>query len=150
MINETKEFGDYQTPPEFCEIICNYLKNRLKINPDIIVEPTCGIGNFLTASLKLFSPEHLYGIEINPSNLNQIPNYPNLKLINEDIFKYKFNIKENKNFLIIGNPPWVTNTDLSKLNSKNLPVKSNFKNKTGMEALTGSSNFDIPESIFLK
>lgn len=41
-----KELGDYQTPLYFTDIICEYLKNNLKINPKTIIEPTCGIGNF--------------------------------------------------------------------------------------------------------
>lgn len=60
------------------------------------------------------------------------------------------NINSNFQTLIIGNPPWITNSKLSKLNSNNLPVKKNFKNLKGIEALTGLSNFDICEYIFLK
>lgn len=61
-----KEFGDYQTPLDFAEKVCNYLKDYMDINPAVIVEPTCGIGNFITASLKTFnSIEKAYGIEIN-------------------------------------------------------------------------------------
>ena len=52
--------------------------------------------------------------------------------------------------MIIGNPPWITNTELSKINSNNVPNKNNFKNKSGFEAITGTSNFDISESILLK
>ncbi|MCA9998340.1 MAG: hypothetical protein KDE56_21405 [Anaerolineales bacterium] len=52
--------------------------------------------------------------------------------------------------LIIGNPPWVTNTQLGKLSSQNLPPKSNFKEQPGLMALMGSSNFDISEWLLLK
>src|SRR5204863_3461377 len=52
--------------------------------------------------------------------------------------------------LILGNPPWVTNTALSALDSKNLPVKSNFKKHAGLDAITGKSNFDIAEFILLQ
>jgi hypothetical protein len=52
--------------------------------------------------------------------------------------------------LVIGNPPWVTNSTLSTLNSKNLPKKSNFKNAKGIDAITGKGNFDIGEFISLK
>ena len=53
--------------------------------------------------------------------------------------------KEN-DVLIIGNPPWATNSNLSF----NLPQKINFKGLRGIEALTGSSNFDICEYIILQ
>jgi hypothetical protein len=52
--------------------------------------------------------------------------------------------------LVIGNPPWVTSSELSVLNSQNLPSKSNFQNRRGIEAITGSGNFDISEWMLLK
>ena len=47
--------------------------------------------------------------------------------------------------LVIGNPPWVTNSTLGSINGKNLPAKSNFQRFSGLDALTGKSNFDISE-----
>ena len=47
--------------------------------------------------------------------------------------------------LVIGNPPWVTNSVLGVLNSGNLPDKSNVDNLRGIEAMMGKSNFDISE-----
>jgi hypothetical protein len=52
--------------------------------------------------------------------------------------------------LVVGNPPWVTNSALGVLGSANLPDKSNFQNHSGMEALTGKSNFDISEWMLIK
>jgi hypothetical protein len=43
----------------------------------------------------------------------------------------------------------VTNTDLSKFESDNTPLKNNFKNYSQFEAKTGMSNFDISENIIL-
>jgi hypothetical protein len=57
--------------------------------------------------------------------------------------------KENNNILVLGNPPWVTNTELSKLESKNIPKKSNIASLKGLDALTGKANFDISENIIL-
>lgn len=48
---------------------------------------------------------------------------------------------------VIGNPPWVTNTQLAKLESSNLPKKSPQAHLRGYEAQTGKSNFDISESM---
>ena len=48
--------------------------------------------------------------------------------------------------MIIGNPPWATNANLTF----NLPQKANFKGLRGIDALTGSSNFDICEYIILQ
>ena len=52
--------------------------------------------------------------------------------------------------LVVGNPPWVTNSTLGSLGSSNLPKKSNFQNFNGLEALTGNSNFDISEWMLIK
>jgi len=52
--------------------------------------------------------------------------------------------------LVIGNPPWVTNTELGTLGSSNLPEKTNFKRLGGLDALTGKSNFDISEWMLLE
>ena len=49
--------------------------------------------------------------------------------------------------LIIGNPPWVTNSALSAMDSLNIPKKTNFKQHKGLDALTGKGNFDIAEYI---
>ena len=52
--------------------------------------------------------------------------------------------------LVVGNPPWITNTALGGLGSTNLPTKSNFKRLRGIDAKTGASNFDIAEAVWLK
>lgn len=52
--------------------------------------------------------------------------------------------------LILGNPPWVTNSALGAIEGQNLPAKSNFKQQHGLDALTGKSNFDISEWIILR
>ena len=46
-------------------------------------------------------------------------------------------------WLVLGNPPWVTNAELGLLKNSNLPIKSNFQGHKGLEALTGKANFDI-------
>jgi hypothetical protein len=52
--------------------------------------------------------------------------------------------------LIIGNPPWVTNSELAALGSTNVPIKSNFQGRSGLDALTGKANFDISEAMLLR
>nr|WP_292739124.1 TaqI-like C-terminal specificity domain-containing protein [Methanobrevibacter sp.] len=129
-----KELEDYQTPLSITEEICAYLKNNLKINPTVIIEPTCGIGNFLRSASKVFDSKELYGIEIDAEKINAVDrSIPNLNLINEDIFKFKFDmINENESYLIIGNPPQKNNT--------------NFINN-----LQGKTNcFNMSEQIILK
>jgi len=160
------EYGDFQTNKD----LANKLAKRLSKNnilPEIIIEPTCGKGNFIIASLSNFKTvKKVFGIEIykpyiwetkfsildyflsNPNN-----NKPEITIKHCNIFDFDFkNISKqypNEKLLIIGNPPWVTNSKLGSLNSTNLPKKSNFKNQNGLDAMTGKGNFDIAEYITL-
>jgi len=47
--------------------------------------------------------------------------------------------------LVIGNPPWVTNSALAAIDSQNMPRKHNAHGHRGNEAIKGKSNFDISE-----
>lgn len=149
-----REYGDYQTPIDFADKVCAYLKFYRHIKPSAIVEPTCGVGRFLKSSL-IFNANEYYGIEINPEYCdicrNSI-NSVNVKIINSDFFAFssKSLIQDKSQILVIGNPPWVTNSTLSALGSDNLPLKANFKGLKGIDAITGASNFDICEYIILQ
>ena len=149
-----REFGDYQTPVNFAEKVCVYIKDYRNIRPSAIVEPTCGVGSFLESSL-MFDAEEYYGIEINPEYCDTCSKRitdPRVKIINSDFFSFSSRalIRDKRQILIIGNPPWVTNSTLSSLGSDNLPIKANFKGLKGIDAITGASNFDICEYIILQ
>lgn len=160
------EYGDFQTNKDLAFKIAKQLSDN-NISPEIVIEPTCGTGNFIVATLSCFkSIKKLFGIEIykpyvwetkfsivdfylsNPGNPK-----PEITIIHSSIFDFNFTgiSKQfsNKSLLIIGNPPWVTNSQLGCLNSSNLPPKSNFKNQNGLDSITGKGNFDIAESIIL-
>ncbi len=149
-----REYGDYQTPINFADRICHYLKDYRHIQPSAIVEPTCGIGSFLKSSF-LFEANEYYGIEINPEYCEicrRSINNGRVTIINSDFFSFssKALIKDKRQILVIGNPPWVTNSTLSALGSDNLPIKANFKGHKGIDAITGASNFDICEYMILQ
>lgn len=133
-------FGDYQTPIYFTEILCDYLKEIIEY-PTKILEPTCGVGNFLISCSNKFLKSKLYGIDINNDYLKIAKSMVNNAIFfNENVFDFDFsNIKSNKDdsYLIVGNPPWVTNSKLSMMESNNVPSKSNFKENTGLSALMG-------------
>lgn len=149
-----REYGDYQTPVAFAEKVCRYLKDVRHLSPSAIVEPTCGIGNMLKSAL-VFDAAEYYGIEINPEyceTCKETIDDKRVKIINSDFFAFSSRplIRDKRQILIIGNPPWVTNSTLSALGSENLPVKANFKGLKGIDAITGASNFDICEYIILQ
>ncbi|OOB78425.1 MAG: hypothetical protein BEN18_07450 [Epulopiscium sp. Nuni2H_MBin001] len=155
-MNGKKEMGDFQTPMNFAITICQYLNQYMNSKPTAILEPTCGIGNFIGAAQTVFPATKYYGIEINTTYVNHALNYlPEfVQLYNEDLFNFDFtNIKSqtiNEQLLILGNPPWVTNSELSRLNSTNVPTKNNYKRFKGLDALTGCANFDICEYMFMR
>ncbi|NEQ24543.1 MAG: class I SAM-dependent methyltransferase, partial [Microcoleus sp. SIO2G3] len=61
------EYGDFQTPLELAEKVCQQLI-KLGISPDVIIEPTCGVGNFVEAASRLFqSTNKIIGFEVNPN-----------------------------------------------------------------------------------
>lgn len=148
-IDMQKEYGDYQTPLEFCQAVCKYIKKKaLYIGKKAILEPTCGVGNFLYSASLEFGINKLYGVEINPeyAKISKQKN-PNSYIINDSIFDINLkNICKEEPILIIGNPPWAMSSEIIY----NLPQKSNFKKLKGLDALTGKSNFDICESIIFK
>lgn len=159
-ISKANEFGDFQTPQELCRSVCLFLKDR-GVTPQILIEPTCGEGTFILEALKTFPKiEKIFGIELNKkyaeTSKERVSSFikengieTKYEIINKNIFEFDFRKMDfrSKQILILGNPPWVTN---SNLDGKNLPLKSNFKNHRGIDALTGKSNFDISEVILIK
>jgi hypothetical protein len=168
IVSESRvEYGDFQTNKQLTDSVCNYLFNK-NISPRVLLEPTCGKGSFILSAIKTFdSLQQIFGIEIQEKYLwhlkfelleyflnNPTANKPQIILYNCSVFDFDFKqVKSqinNRELLVIGNPPWVTNSTLSTLDSKNLPKKSNFKNVKGIDAITGKGNFDIGEFISLK
>lgn len=158
------EYGDFQTNSDLAnQVILHLLLEN--VSPEVIVEPTCGKGNFIIAALKnLTKIQNIFAVEIHKPYVweakfnvidffleNPASKKPEISIIHCNVFDYDFkNMAKNfstQNILVIGNPPWVTNSMLGALNSANLPKKTNFKNHRGLDAITGKGNFDIAESI---
>lgn len=158
------EYGDFQTNLKLTNQVTEKLKNN-GLSPQVVVEPTCGKGHFILSVLNTFDEvEKIFGIEIQKKHFwqakfnildfyinNPDKKKPEIYIIHSNIFDYNYLTIKNsigeKELLIIGNPPWVTNSELSAMDSKNLPQKSNFKQHKGLDAMTGKGNFDIAEYI---
>jgi len=153
VVDVKKEFGDFQTPLYFARQVFEYILERHVLHPDLIIEPTCGIGNFIQASHSYYPNTPVIGIDVNESYLKEVcMNLPDVMLYNVNVFDFDFNkvlSNDYDEYLLVGNPPWVTNTRLSKYDSNNIPQKENIKNLNFFDATTGSSNFDISENILL-
>lgn len=161
-----REYGDYQTNSELALKSVDYIKKCFNIDSfEFILEPTCGKGSFIAAALtKLSGIKRIVGVEIFQPYIWETkfkilefflkkPNSskPSIEIIHANVFGFDFkNLSEETkklHTLVIGNPPWVTNSELSSIDSKNLPLKSNFKKHSGYDAITGKGNFDIGEYI---
>jgi hypothetical protein len=154
------EFGDYQTPKGLAATCCRLLR-RLGLNPNGVLEPTCGVGNFLKAALQEFdSVVAAKGLEINREYVGSAQ-----ALLSDANIRASVSVEEANFFttdwaavvdtlpqplLVVGNPPWVTNATLGCVGSENLPVKSNFQGNSGLDAVTGKSNFDISEYMLIR
>jgi hypothetical protein len=154
------EYGDFQTPFTLAAEVCGLLAIRGEV-PAAVVEPTCGVGNFLVAAFEQF-PELVkaIGIEINNEYVKRVddvvrdrPYAARINVIRESFFKVDWrqifsDLPEP--ILVVGNPPWVTNAALGVVGSSNLPKKSNFQRRGGLDARTGKSNFDISEWMLIE
>ncbi len=149
------EFGDFQTPIGLANEVCALI-SKLGYSPRSILEPTCGQGAFLQAAIEAFpSAEKVVGVDCNSKYAEEARQRilssttpTNAEVLEGDFFQTDWNLilaSLSTPVLILGNPPWVTNSTLGSLGSQNLPLKTNVDNLRGLEAVTGKSNFDISE-----
>ncbi|MBE7411424.1 MAG: hypothetical protein L6Q37_11715 [Bdellovibrionaceae bacterium] len=150
------EFGDFQTPDIFANDVVNLI-GKLIDKPSLVIEPTSGVGSFINAAFNLWGDQVQYrGYEINDeyykSACSRFEKNESILVCKTDFFNTDWEtiIKSEKNALVLGNPPWVTNAKLGSLNSNNLPKKNNFQKHRGFDAKTGKANFDIAEWMIIK
>lgn len=143
------EWGDFQTPIDLAAEVLGTLPSRGWTR---LLEPTCGRGNFLSAAASLGVGERI-GVEVQQQYADEAARTGAL-VLQRSVFDLRLSTdlpwSSGGPMLVVGNPPWVTNAELGSLGSINLPPKSNLRNLSGMDALTGASNFDIAEFIWLK
>ncbi len=154
------EFGDFQTPVSLVKQVTNLLY-RLGVRPFSVIEPNCGVGNFIFGAYDRFPDANVfYGLDINKQYIDIL-----LKKIKSLDLEKRIILKNGSFFdvnwsnvirdlpepiLFLGNPPWVTSSELGAIRGSNLPKKTNFQNMNGFDAITGKSNFDISEWMLIK
>ena len=152
-----KEYGDFQTPDALAKKVVT-LVGKLYGSPRVVVEPTAGLGAFLQAAADHWGARADYiGYEINPEYVERArtrmadhrAHIHQCDFFTEDWKRQLANAKHRR-LLVLGNPPWVTNSDLGQMGGTNLPAKSNFLGLRGFDARTGKSNFDIAEWMLLR
>ncbi|NCU36792.1 hypothetical protein EOM75_12390 [Candidatus Falkowbacteria bacterium] len=98
------EYGDFQTNLVLANKITFHLRSK-NISPEVIIEPTCGIGNFIIASLMHFdNVKSIFGVEIYKPYVweckfniidfylsNPKQNKPRISIIHSNVFDFDFN-----------------------------------------------------------
>jgi hypothetical protein len=161
-VNEAKkrkvEFGDFQTPAPLARLVCERLA-AAGFSPNMVIEPTCGVGAFVLAAAQQFPDAEVRGYEINPAYLDELRQgideagiAHRVSLHQQDFFATDWLTQLEMlpgSILILGNPPWVTNAGQGAIGGTNLPQKSNFLKHKGFDAITGKANFDISEWMLI-
>lgn len=154
------EFGDFQTPMGLARAVAGQVAAS-GFTPSTIIEPSCGAGGLLFAAADQFTGfSAALGLEIQPRHLAAAEvrragraDAARITITEGDFFSRDWAVALAAladPLLVIGNPPWVTNSELGALGSSNVPVKSNFQGRSGLDALTGKANFDISEAMLLR
>src|SRR5436305_6201663 len=100
-----------------------------------VIEPTCGRGNFIEGLLNLsVPPREIQAIEIQNEHLEKARRFTGYSSSTRVVVRQEniFNLNlhqdlqwsETGPLLVVGNPPWVTNSELGTLGSDNLPQKT--------------------------
>ena len=113
---EIWQYGDFQTPQQLAAQVCRRLR-LMGIEPSAILEPTCGRGSFLVAAAEAFpDARDILGVEINERYVAEAREAcgGRAKVEQGDFFQTDWSRvldKEGGSWLVLGNPPWVTNAE---------------------------------------
>lgn len=149
-----RSLGDFQTPPRLADQVWMSLDVR---GVTTIVEPTVGVGSFIHAAPDCAMRARWYAYDINSEYVSVARQQAADRGVSEivtrtlsafDLAPADFpDVGSGSVVLVIGNPPWVTNAAQGFHRSGNVPGKTNRFRLTGLDALTGKSNFDIAEAV---
>jgi hypothetical protein len=146
-----RDLGDFQTPRELVEKVLDRV-DGLGAGWSRVLEPTSGLGAFIDAVIGRYPTAELSGIELQ-EHYAANSSSKNVTVLRHSIFDVDLAgiaWKTRGPLLVVGNPPWITSSELGTLGSANIPRKENFKRLPGLAAKTGEANFDLTEYIWLK
>lgn len=156
-----KELGDFQTPRELA-VECAQVLATIQRGTRRVLEPTCGEGSFMLAAASVLEPSiEMLGVEIQPTHADVARRLLKDSVTKDvawrvevgDMFRYdlgKLQWETDGPLLVLGNPPWVTLSDLGAMRSTQVPDRANLRSVRGIDALTGESNFDVAEYIWMR
>ena len=130
------------------------------MEPAALLEPTCGLGNFLFAGLDQFKTvQKVFGADINPEYvaqaecaLDSAPRRGRREVGPSEFLRHRL-ASGVEGISGSGSGPRESalghHSRLGVLESQNVPIKSNFQKHSGLDAMTGKSNFDISEWMLM-
>lgn len=123
-MSKRKNTGSFYTPILLSNFIVKYLKdNHLKDNLLSILEPSVGDGSFIEAFINQYSSKNIKDLTILDINKDELTKallkakesniFENILFENKDFLDFAL-LNKSKYSLIIGNPPYIKSTLLSK------------------------------------
>ncbi|MDQ7033906.1 MAG: hypothetical protein Q9P01_03435 [Anaerolineae bacterium] len=111
-MTKRKAYGDFQTPIDLAQQVLELVQRDFGSDRSRILEPTCGLGNFIQAALNTSdSFDEIIGIEIQSDYVQQARHIqkPNtrIEIIQDNIFTTDMQHLDwhtEGNLLVIGNP----------------------------------------------
>ncbi len=155
-----KALGDFQTPPGLVAQVLDAL-GPIGGRYDRVLEPTCGRGHFIAGLLAgADRPGEIRGFEIQGDHADAAraasASASGVRVVIEtaDVFGVDLGRdiawSTSGPLLVLGNLPWVTVAALGASGAGPGPERSNARRTRGIDAMTGASNFDISENLWLK
>lgn len=147
--------GDFQTPRDLASAVWRSLGSS---EFDVLVEPTVGMGVFLSTVPAAHRHLPWLAYDLNPNYVEHSREVSRREGLTADVrCRSIFDIShadvkahiDGKRVLAIGNPPWVTNSAQGAAVTPNLPRKLNRFGLRGLDAMTGKANFDLAEAALL-
>jgi hypothetical protein len=152
------ELGDFQTPVELVRAVMGAIEREAR-SAVRVLEPACGEGAFVRGLLELnrrhpeikafeLQREHLAAAAPLAQREDADVELREANLFETDLRSLRW--RSSGPLLVIGNPPWITSSALGAMDSGNVPTKRNLLQLSGLDALTGASNFDLTEYVWWK
>ncbi|MCM0621440.1 hypothetical protein [Nocardioides bruguierae] len=140
--------GDFQTPPALAAACLALVDLPAHAR---VLEPTCGTGAFLVAAGERWPDAERLGVEVQPGHAGIARAHA--RVLEDDVLTLRLDTdlpwRTAGPLAVVGNPPWVTSADLTRLGVTTAPRRRGLKQLPGLDALLGASNFDVAETLLL-
>jgi len=122
--------GAFYTPTEYIDIVWNMIKPFLN-DKSVVLDSSCGYGNFFDHKINYTKKAN----DIDPIATSQTKeNFPEIDVYNKnalfEVNRKMFNISDNNELIIIGNPPYNDITSIIRSGIKNDSLEMDIDIKT--------------------